>query len=987
MQSDHRINDKDESSNALRTEPVRPVMLIAFGSTQPAALCAIATQLRQTQSSVPVAFLFFDTMRREAVRDRCLAQGIPTEVFDSVCTPATFFRFEPPFGPSFDFDAELNSMWKPFVHDEDLEKVCRSLDTNGAAGTPAAGACFVLGSWSRAIKFIRRHLQALTAVADDKLNLEGGTLVLIHTSLRGGTGTGGYSAFGALVRQAVGSRAEIRTRVLMPTIFGGDEQSNANAYAAMQASYDAHSRDRGVPMLDTTERCHAPYTGESWFFGTNGQNAIMPRDTIPLQVMITLPYVLPEIQRVVDGFRIDNVPSSVFTQSGRPMRTVIETAVSIEACPKWIPARIAVGYLYLGLAVAQEQAAKAVALNIESLDAKQREELLTRGQKLIVDAKLDNSNLARRIAGDATYALTTAFQKAHQELAEVDNDTLGELVPKTTRNMAKRLAEIVTGCEKRSDVLATDLVNEVTALLPAPGPQALLLTKVLVDHFNAVAMQATNEAKKWEEQVKVTNGELHNRMRDFNDALKADWIYRRWNIVRDAAKDVLDAAQNAALARLRERTLRLLSDCLKTDGATVTATGVTEVHAGLIDALSDWHKRRTARLLAVLAKKVAELDAIKASLDLAINTRSSFFQRFVVGDDANVADLTRQAELLFRRDARLPALVDLISDKSTAAQAIEALAPTMPYFDAVNTDLQELVSRDQRAQDLVVHLIRNAKPFAQVDDTVEKQQGLNQRRDTLRLLVLPGGPSGPIARILEDGGLIDPGTTRVVAAADNRILYYYLREALPLYVLKDELDELRRSFRDHLSVPGARSPFWHKEGPTLAHIQAPSDNLRVSTGKLLVRALAVAPELVLQSRTGCKLVHQEEKRPGFFVAKVEEFDTFEEMRSWVERRPRILSDIDGAVEANWKSDPDTHEDALVNAYRAATGEQQDLLLQSLYDLKIDPAQRRPQSAACPAPPAVNSTPAARTHAGGTPASGKVSQPAVDSPPAACATIP
>ncbi len=937
MEYARKDDNASDRSDELRKEPVRPLLMISFGTTQAAAVCAIASQIKHASETVPVAFLFFDTMQREAVRDRCHAFGITPEVFDTICTPANFFRLSSPFSPAFDFRAELNRKWKRFVHQEQLEKVCAGLGTNGAAGTPAAGACFVLGSCPSAVRFIRKHVQGLTAVADDKMNLEANLLVLVHTSLRGGTGTGGYAVFGALVREAVGRRAEIRTRVLMPGIFGGDDQSNANAYATLMSSNDAHSRDGGVMLLDTAERCHAPYNGETLFFGSNGHNSIVPKDVVGLQVMTTLPYALPEVQRIINGFRVDNVSSAAFTPQGKPMNTVVETAVSIEACPTWIPKRVAISYLEQGLDAAVREASRSLELRIDELTSAERDDLLARVRKLVTGARLDQPNLLRRIAGDAMFQATTTCQKAHQALSEVDNDTLGEAVPKETRGISTRLAGLVKECEKRALTLSADITAELAAALDAtPGPQGLMVASAVLEHLRTCANAVESEAQACEKQIKNLNAAFNEAMRDFNDALNAPWIYRRWNCVRDAAKNVLDCAQAAALMRLRERVCKLLADALKTGGYRADDKGDSAPIAAVIDAVDDWFKRSGQQAIRALNQKMATLKPLKSSLDLAINTRSSYFQRFILGDKENVDDLVREGERIFQRDPHLPPLEDLIAGKLGVDQAIAALLPTMPYYSQLGSDIQELIQSDPHASDMVVHLIRNAMPFARIDKVVEQQQCLSKRRDTLKLLVLPGGPEGPIAEILSREGLIDD-STRVVATRDNRILYYYLREALPLFVLSEDIAELRRSFEVYMAQGGVQTPFWNDEGPKLAHIEAPSDNLRATTGKLLARALVVASDLVFKDRTGCRLIHHEEVRPGFSVPKEESFDTFEQMRDWVENRSRILSDISGVVQKHWKNNPDAHEQALVKEFRnTRDSEQKELLKQALYDMKINP---------------------------------------------------
>jgi hypothetical protein len=844
-----------------------------------------------------------------------------------------------PFTKDFSFDHPLNRHWKHTISEPDLERLAKNPDSPGCAGTPALARARVEGNAQELRGFFQQHLQALTQISPGTLALLPGVRVFIITTFRGGTGSGASTLAAALL-QSVMADGEIHLITAMPCIYGEDDRAKANAFAALRETYHFHRYGGGVP-LKGQDLLKAPFKTVNCVFVSNSAVTLGPVDVLMQEAAVLRVHLQARTQSAVNARHIDLTDVVPHDPRGLPMHVRVETATSIRTVWAGTQEYVATKWLWQEVKEAQERFE--TWLRDETLNAEEESRLQTAVEAAIKELNLYPDALLARLdpSPAPTNQLRGSFERARGMVSSMKASAIKQNIAGLPTQVREAFSQFEPTWEERMRKLAETLPREITEYatnkLSASSHLVLAALGKIRDHLAGIAKEAKKQAEIEKNKRDVASIQLGPALNDVKEASGILLGFKADEVTRNAAYKALEVAVQAALARAQQQRLEFLVVALEGEINARDSRGKPITLPSVTMALRQIQMEQVpAKVRRDQKEKLEALQALLQDLGQKIEKRSEVFQRALLYDQMDRRRLDAEVWQIRKRISDALPVARFLKGEQTLQQTLMAVQPLLPSYAESCRTLEEILTSDPGKQKLAVQILRGLVPFTPVDREVEDQQGLRNRRDTLRILEVPGGQNGPIARLMLQEGIVT-NRNHIVDSGEDEIRLYYLREGLPYAAIrplrqyKDLHDQYRRR-------PDAITPYTVADAHQFPDIEPSRINVRFYTEGLISVTQAVLPERLVQKPSGGFALRYEQDtgQAGFTTTQEKHFPDTEAMVGWLAKRFEILKALEAELKHRLDDDPETYKALLLKAWQKATGPEQEHLQMALFSLKIDP---------------------------------------------------
>jgi hypothetical protein len=900
-------------------EFVHACAVIGLGSTSLGALLAAEVQRRKSGLlAVPHRYLGVDSVPYEAARERAVGEGFNRELFEDVLPRERFYQLKSPIDASFDFEDPRNRQIRDVLFTEALQLAAKKAGQNGCAGTRAVGRAWCEQNVAPLTDWLTRHLRDLTRVGEPTIDLAPGIWAHVIAAFRSGTACGAIDAFGAITREALANVGATNSRVhaiiAQPDIYGGDQRAEASAHAALMETCKYHSLDsRGVPIAGRSYP--AGFDEVTLLFASDGARTISPIDARYVTAAAVVTFLSADTQKQIATSRVNSTVAATHDAEGAPFIFSHLATVTIEARPAIANRYMGLVYLSTELEKSEQRVrALSCANTLTPPDKAEVDEAI----KLARDTlKLDLDLLLRRLDGEQSSSsiINAAFERYQPVLALSTEEVQAEM-PSLMPRMRDDLAKLEKRAADNANALSRELTFAVAQyVVSLANKEALALA--VVDGIAAfldedVRKQAAERAKTAQLARQKLNSEYGQRSMDVANAKRA-WLLNKDEEARDAAHAMLDAGRLLMGAARDQMLAEKLGIVLQHGLTEQDANGRTTTSVpGVVAALRAYRQKLEvdgARRHRELARIVSEQMSTAAT---ALQLRSPTFEHFLQLDEADEATLrANTVAFVATLSAPLPPFEKLRRGEVTVEQALAELEPSMPGY-AIETRIEDILQDDPNAKQRAMGVLRNARPFAPLDDVVLDQQGLRDRRDYVRIIVCPGGETGTIGSWLKREDIVDH-RTQIVGGKANAIRLFYVREHLPAYAFAG-VERLARAYDRYLASPAAITPHSHKDGQRMPRIRAPRVSLRDHVEGLFVRAAAVLPARIERTPSGYLVRYSVARGGGFATEETVPFTARDQLMHWLETNASARAELEREIERHWQTQGAEHVTKLRTAY-------------------------------------------------------------------------
>jgi len=939
--SAHAVSDRS-IADAGEIVAVHPVLIASVGTTHAEAACVIAARMRGIPSPVPHRFLAIDSLPYEHVVGRIVKNGWPEDVVLDSLPRANYFRLTGPFSPTVSFDDPINRDWLELVFEPALQELARRQDHPGCGGTPAIGGLWAQGSFAEARDWFANHVQELTQVSLGNVALRPGMIAKMLAAGRGGTATGAAQILAAALKNVVPD-AQIQLYLTAPCVYPGtrsDDRAFANTVAALREISHAH-RDGGSVRLVRFGEVESPFDAVTLTFVSNGAVTLTESHALMRTSGLVLPYLRPATQRAIEERRVDLTDMRPFDDRGLPLQVRTEAAMTIQVV---LPdAQIGLATAWCDAEVSAAEQRYEAFLGDGELTIEEQRTLDAVLEHVVRDERLELDALRSRIEGEAANVLRLRFEKARGAIPALSRAQLETEIPGFIRHLQGVFVELGETWQRQARELEKRLPPSLLGALVrselAVKPHLLLAgADRLASATSAVAAAARKTADGARRRRAAAGEALASALVDLQNVRSSlAGILRRDEVARNAALRALDHAQAAAQARALEEVSQRLADALDSP----TSQG----HQAVVDTLRAARTHQQSMLRERLGRQREELRRELTAIDQRLVRRAPAFDRALVYDDASLATLTSRALDLRKHHTNVPeALLGYLRGERSLEDTRADLMALLPTYRASTLSLAQLLVEQPDQRRILVELLRGATPqgashgytFAPLDRSIEEQLGLRNRRDTLLIVEVPGGASGPIGQLLLREDIV-PNENRLIDSGDETVRLYYLRDNLPYGVLKD-VPRYEDAYRRYVGRAGAITPHTFRDAHQIPSLISPRVDLGDHTERLLYVAKSLLPDRVVPRASGGFVFRfAADTGHGFTTTEEQVFVDFASMVSWLTKRTRERLALHDEIGRLFDDRPVEVRDALLGALQRATGREHDQLRQELLRRRIDPS--------------------------------------------------
>lgn len=931
------INEFDHVGQHTNSPEVHPVLVVAKGSTTPELFPVLQAQLEGRNDLVPWLGVVVDTLPYDDMITRLVQNGWPPEQVTAAIPRGSYFHLTSPFTTDFDFENPLNRAWLSTIFEPSLRRLAAKPNAPGCAGIPALGRARVEGNEQELRDFFERHLLQLTQIRPETLVLREGVQVFVVTTYRGGTGTGAATT-GAAVLRTVLQHGEIHLHALMPCIYQGDPHARANAYAMLRENQWYHRFEGGVPMKGG-RLLKAPFDTTTYAFASNGAVALSPLDALMQEAAILRAYLRAPTQSAINARHVDLTDVMPHDPQDMPMHVRVETATSIRTMRPGVQDYMATAW------VVQEHEAMRARFEswyqngtLSATDAMRLKEIV--GQ-MVADLHLTREALLARL--DPTPApanvLRGYFEQANSAIASMKADAVKQSMGGLPSQIRDLFTTFERAWDERARQLAAALPDEITNVVlqkMATEPHlALAVIEHLRTHLAHLADEAEKDAKREQQKRDAASSRLGAALKAVAESTGIIWFINRDEVTRDAAHKACVVAMEASTSRAQQQRLETLIRVLAGETTILDNPGTPVVLPAITTALRDIDLKQRAAIRERQAHQQANLEARLEALGQRIEKRSQIFERALLYDHMRRAQLDAMVRELRTDFPAAPPIVKFLESSQDLPKTLAELLPLLPSYVESGQSLTQLLSNDGAQRNQVLRTLRQCRPFTPLDQTVEYQQGLRNRRDTLMILEVPGGQDGPLAALMLQQGIV-ANRNQIVDAGDDEIRLYVLRDGLP-YAAMSPLAQYKERHDTYIATPTVITPYTVPGAHQLPGMEPARTNLLTHVEGLLYVLKAVLPHrLAPKPPAGFTLRYEAETGSSFATTREEAFQDFGAMVGWLAQRVRVRKALEGELAQRFEDNPETYKAALVTAWRQATESERDHLQEALFHLRVDP---------------------------------------------------
>ncbi len=652
-------------------------------------------------------------------------------------------------------------------------------------------------------------------------------------------------------------------------------------------------------------------------------------------------YLRAPTQAAVNARHVDCTDVVPYDLEDRPTHVRVETGLSIRT--------IQPGTLEYLVTEWLRQELEAVQLRFEAWvqDGKLTDEEESRVtavvQAMLKDLKLDPGAFLARLDPSPAPAntLRAFFEQATGAIGSMRARAIKESMAGLPTRVRDAFAKFERTWEERRRKLAIALPREVADYvfdkLAASPHLALAALARIGEHFAGWARDASKEAEQEKRNRDTAGAQLGSALNAVQEARGVLGFIRIDEVTRDAALQACGIALTAAMARVQQQRLESLVQALQGEMSMLDGRGKLETIGSVIAILRDLQLEQVA---AVRARQAAQLTTLRVRLDhlgQAIEKRSQVFQRSLLYDGMHREQLDAEVRAIRARVPQVPPVVAFLEGKQDLPRVCADLLPLLPSYAESGRSLREILASDPAREELVVQLLRNRRFFTPLSREVEEQQGLQNRRDTLVILEVPGGQDGPLAKLMLRKGIVTH-QNQIVDARDDETRLYVLRDGLPYAAIRP-LAKYRERHDRYLENPAAITPYTVPNAHQLPPIEPARSNLLTHTQALLSLTQIVLPERLTRPPSGGFILRYEVGAGnGFRPIQEESFPDATSLAAWVAKRVEIRKSLEAELKRRLDEHPDTCRESLMAAWQQAMGAEREHLYTALCTLQIDPAR-------------------------------------------------
>jgi hypothetical protein len=733
---------------------------------------------------------------------------------------------------------------------------------------------------------------------------------------------------------------EIHLITAMPCIYGEDDRAKANAFAALREAYHFHRYGGGVP-LKGQDLLKAPFKTVNCVFASNSAVTLGPVDVLMQEAAVLRVHLQARTQSAVNARHVDLTDVVPHDPRGLPMHVRVETATSIRTVWAGTQEYVATKWLWQEVKEAQERFE--AWLREETLNAEEESRLQTAVEAAVKELNLYPDALLARLdpSPAPTNQLRGFFERARGMVSSMKANVIKQNMAGLPTQVREAFSQFEPAWEERMCKLAETLPREITGYatskLSAFPHLVLAALGKLRDHLAGIAKEAKKQAEVEKNKRDAASAQLGPTLNDVKEASGILLGFKADEVARNAAYKALEVAMQAALARAQQQRLESLVVALEGEINARDSRGKPVTLPSVTAALRQIQMEQIPIKVRQDQKdKLETLQALLQDLGQKIEKRSEVFQRALLYDQMDRGRLDAEVRQIRKRIPDALPVARFLKGEQTLQQTLMALQQLLPSYAESCRTLEEILTSDPGKRKLAVQILRGLVPFTPVDREVEDQQGLRNRRDTLRILEVPGGQNGPIARLMLQEGIVT-NRNHIVDSGEDEIRLYFCREGLPYAAIrplrqyKDLHDQYRRR-------PDAITPYTVADAHQFPDIEPSRINVRFYTEGLISVTQAVLPERLVQKPSGGFALRYEQDtgHAGFTTTQEEHFPNTETIVGWLAKRFEILKALETELKRRLDDDPETYKALLLKAWQKATGPEQEHLQMALFSLKIDP---------------------------------------------------
>ena len=930
----------DNSSNIIEAHPV---MIAIFGTTKIELPLVLKAQAIGMKDVTPWRCICVDSMAYEDVVTRLTQNCWTTNQVMETIPRSHYFQLPNPFNEDFSFDDPINKDWLSTIFDPILRRIAKRPDGPGCAGTPALGRARVEGNEQALSTFFERHLYELTQLKTETLAIKKGVMAFVVTTYRGGTGTGATMPATALLKQAMDG-GFIHLHAVMPDAYGGDPRAAANAFAATVENQGYHRYNCGVP-LKGGRTLKAPLDSATYMFGSNGSVTLHPRDILMQEAAILLSYLKAPTQSAITARLVDLTDVTPYDLDDRPMHVRLETAISIQTMHPGVQDYLVLEWVRQELeetAVRFEEWCKSSKLFPQEESRKN-----AAFESLLKEGDLAINNLLNRLDPSPAppNALRSFFEHANGMIGSMKAGEIKQNMANLPAQVRDAFVRYEDGWKKGMQTLAQKLPDEIATLVMSRFAGAKYLALSTLEKIRFYLADSVKDLGKEAEIAKknreAAGAQLGQALKEVQEAKGLFSIIKSDEVTRDAAQKACGVALAAAMERVKQQRFESLIQALAGEMTFSDDTGKAIPIPSITAALRNIQTGKIAEIRERYTSQIQGITNRLTELGQGIEKRSQVFQRSIVYDGLSREKLNELVLEFRKRIPHAPPVEKFLEGKQDLQGTLKELLPHLPSYVDRNLSLTEILANNSEKRKLVLHLLRNTKPFTPINRVVEEQQNLRNRRDTMMILEIPGGRDASLADLMLNEGIVQD-RNQIVDSGSDEIRLYYLRDGLPYGAIQPLLERYKNTYERYMETPTAVTPYTFADAHLLPGLEPPKVNLRIHTELLLYTAKVILPDRVKTKPSGGFIFsYQEETGYQFLSSKEEQFQDFNSMTGWLAKRPQIRNILEDELKSNLDSNPSAYKETLVETWRQAVGTEKDRLQHVLFSLKIDPSKVEP----------------------------------------------
>lgn len=937
------MNGFQQVDDDLNIPEAHPILVVGFGTTMAELLVMLHALLKGISDVVPWLAVVVDSLTYEELVIRLVQNGYTEKQVQDAIPRSHYFHLTSPFSEDFDFNNPLNQAWLTTIFEPALQQLAAKPNAPGCAGTPALGRARVEGNEQDLREFFERCLRELTEVRTQTLALLPGVMVFVVTTYRGGTGTGATTTGSAVLQSVLDNGSSIHLHVVMPCVYTGDERTYANASAMLRENQHYHRFEGNVPMKGGRS-LKPPFGSATYLFGSNGAVTLSHRDALMQEASILRSYLRAPTQGAINARHVDLVDVIPYDFEDKPMHVRVETAASLRTMQPGIQDYLATEWLRQELVVAQERFEAWLDTGILTTEEESRVNAVV--ENIIKVRSLSLNALLGRLEASPTptNALRAFFEQINATIGSMNADAIKQNTPGLPQQVKDAFSKFEwawkEGALRLTSALPREITDDVRSQLADSPYLASAALSTLCNHVAEIAKTATKEVENEKKKRDAAGAQVGPALNAVQGAGGLLGFINANEVVRNAAHQASSVIMAAAFARAGQQSRECVVQVLESGMTSLDSRGKSVSISSVTAALGILQVEQMAEVRKHYALQLESLRGRLGDLGQQIEKRSPVFQRALLYDGVTREKLDAMVQEMRKGHPVAPPIVKFLeADPSQAQedlmQTLEELLLLLPTYVESQKSLTDILTQDPAQLHLAVTLLRNLKPFTPLDQDVENQQGLKNRRDTLVILEVPGGQNGTLANLFLREGIVT-NRNQVVNSGEDEIRLYYLRDGLPYAAIRP-LARYKKRHDDYLGAFAPITPYTVSGADQYPGMEPSRTNLRFHVEELLYTARAVLPNRVTPKPSGGFTLHyDQETDQGFTVPAEETFVDFDSMVRWLAKRVKTRKALEAELKGHLDADPDAYKASLVRAWGQAPGVEKDRLQQTLYRLKINP---------------------------------------------------